>query len=65
MKITGGILIQGGIRLFSLEGVLPNPYTENYTFLSGTPYNQCGPVEIHPNVVLTFENTTEYIVKDC
>lgn len=62
MQITGGISIQGGILFSNYETNLPNPYTENYTFLSGITYRQNGCIEIRPDVCLTYQDTAVYIV---
>lgn len=60
MLISGGILIQGGILFFNDS--LPNIYVSNYTFLSGQTYEQSGTIGIEPNVALTFQNNTTYIL---
>lgn len=62
MLISGGITIQGGILFSNYENNIPNPYTANYTFLSGVTYQQPGCVQINPNVCLTFEESSRYVV---
>jgi hypothetical protein len=62
MQITGGISIQGGIFFTNYVTGLPNPYTTNYTFLSGVTYQQASCVGVDPGVCLTFQGITRYIV---
>lgn len=64
MPIFGpGITITGGITLTQPSVAnLPNPYTSNYHFTSGTVYSQQGPVTINPDVVLSFDPTVNWTV---